>query len=165
MNDVRKDLAGGNREADTHDRWRLANSHDLADDVYETLYEGGGISVIAALAGNGAIPRTLVARIVADAESLLRLARFNPRAPADIKDHAPIGNHNSFSLDIYLAERGATIEESREVHRIAQASAAQEAPLLGEVWRAIRSRSADGGASVGGSASLETNERILGRLD
>lgn len=118
-----------------HDRWQLAGQEGLPAFAYKMLFERGEPSVVSSLAQNPKCPREVLEDIVREAsEDLAAQARLNPNASPSIKDPSPAGQHSTRSVDHYLTDRDATIEQRQAFARKQRECPVVGGPLMRELW-------------------------------
>jgi hypothetical protein len=120
-------------------RWRLAGRENLPLKVYEILAEDADEMVVASIANNYTAPPFVLEKL-AQRPGLHEMAATNPNASVELKDQAPIGSFSRNSIDRYLEDRQATLNQRREVVQVYEGGEHPGGPLLGDVWSSVQSK-------------------------
>ncbi|MFJ6547441.1 hypothetical protein [Microbacterium sp. NPDC091676] len=121
-----------------HERWQLAAREDLPEFAYRMLLEAGEASVVSSLAQNPKCPPDVLDDIVREASGDLSMqARLNPNAFPDTKDPSPAGQHSTLSIDRYLTDRSATLEQRASFARKHRESPVFGGPLIRDLWSEV----------------------------
>lgn len=141
-------------------RWDLASREDLSPEVIAILAQDSDPGVRASIAMNYVTPAGILALLASQHPDLIPPISIHTNAPPTLKELAPIHWQMDDSIFQYLADKGATEEESTQLWKLRSRLTRQHlnrikkaqktlppdeipymepprTPLLGEVWRGI----------------------------
>jgi hypothetical protein len=117
--------------------WSASGRSDLSVEACEAIIEVGNEDVLAGLAGNFDAPETVLGRLAERDDQVGIIARENPNAPADAKDHAPIGNLGNSAIVRYIEQRAASPTQAQALADAYEHAPHPGGPALGDVWKEI----------------------------